>query len=256
MTLQGSGRAAAFSDTAAAYAATMTPALEPVAREVVRRARLLPGERVIDVGTGTGTGADLASGDGRRVTGLDGAAGMLEIARRRHPGIEFIEADFAAIPLPAASFDVVLAVHALLFADDPVAALAEWRRVTRPGGRLSVSVPGPDDAVPSSVFGAIYDRFGIAFGGYPTAADLAGWVTAAGWSDAATDADASVVIPLADDAQFRTWMGVGTRGRATAGWADEEREQLARELMAAAPRGPDGGYRIPFGALYVTATRA
>lgn len=255
MTLQGSGRAAAFSETAEAYAATMAPALQPVAREVVRRARLLPGERVLDVGTGTGTGAALASGDGRRVTGLDGAAGMLEIARRRHRGIDFVEADFAAIPLPDAFFDAVLAVHALLFAEDPVAALREWRRVTRPGGRLSLSVPGPDDAVPSSVFGAIYTRFGIAFGGYPNASDLADWAAAAGWSDPSTDADATIAIPLADDEHFRSWMSVGTRGRATAGWSDEERERLAGALMAAAPRGADGGYRIPFGALYLTATR-
>lgn len=256
MTLQGPGRAAAFSTTADAYAATMAPALEPVAREVVRRARLLPGERVLDLGTGTGTAAGLADGDGRQVTGLDAAPGMLEIARRTYPDLDFIEADFGAIPEPDTSFDAVLAVHALLFADDPIATLAEWLRVTRHGGRLSLSVPGPQDATPSSVLGAVYTRFGIAFGGYPTASDLAGWATDAGWSDAETDADATVAIPLAGEEQFRTWTSVAARERATAGWSSDERERLTRELMAAAPRAADGGFRIPFGALYLTAVRA
>jgi SAM-dependent methyltransferase len=256
VTLQGPGRAAAFSTTADAYAATMAPALEPVAREVVRRARLLPGERVLDLGTGTGTAAGLAAGEGRHVTGLDAAPGMLEIARRTYPDLDFIEADFGAMPLPDATFDALLAVHALLFADDTVAALAEWRRVTRPGGRISLSVPGPQEASPSSVLGSVYERFGIGFGNYPGASDVAGWATDAGWSDVVADADETVAIPLADDDEFRTWTSVAARERATAGWSAEDRERLTRELMAAAPRAAGGGYRIPFGAIYVTAARA
>ena len=232
----------------------MAPALEPVAREVVRRATLLPDERVLDLGTGTGTAAGMAGGEGRRVTGLDAAAGMLEIARRRHPDVEFIEADFGAIPVPDASFDAVLAVHALLFADDPVGTLVEWRRVTRPGGRLSLSVPGPQDAAPGSVLGEVYTRFGIGVADYPTASDVASWAAAAGWSDVRTDADPSIGIPLADDEQFRTWTSVAVRERAD-GWDASERERLTRELMAAAPRTAAGGYRIPFGALYLTAVR-
>jgi SAM-dependent methyltransferase len=255
VTLQGPGRAAAFSTTADAYAATMAPALEPVAREVVRRARLRPGERVLDLGTGTGTAAGHAAGEGRRVTGLDAAPGMLEIARRAHPELAFVEADFDAIPLPDASFDAVLAVHALLFADDPIATLGEWLRVTRPGGRLSLSVPGPQEAAPTSVLGPVYDRFGITFGDYPTVHDVASWANAAGWSEVETDADSTVGIPLAGDEQFRTWTSVAARERATAGWSAEERERLTRELMAAAPRATDGSYRIPFGALYLTAVR-
>ena len=256
MTLQGPGRAAAFSTTADAYAATMAPALEPVAREVVRRARLLPGERVLDLGTGTGTAAGLAVGDGRHVTGLDAAPGMLEIARHTYPGVDFIDADFGAIPLADASFDALLAVHSLLFADDAVATLTEWLRVTRPGGRLSLSVPGPQNAAPSSVLGGVYERFGIGFGDYPAASAVAGCAADAGWSVIETDADATVAIPLADEEHFRTWTSVAARERATAGWSADERERLNRELMAASPRAADGTFRIPFGALYLTAVRA
>lgn len=255
MTLQRSGGAAGFSATADAYAATMAPALRPVAEEVVRRAALRPGESVLDIGTGTGTAAGLATGEGRRVTGLDAAHGMLEIARREVPGVEFVEADFTDLPLQVASFQVVLAAHALLFADDRVATLREWRRVVAPGGRISLSVPGPGDVVPATVLHAVYDEYGITWGDdYPTRAEVAGWAEAAGWSDVESAADPTIGISLVDDDHFRTWLTVGARGRATSGWTAERRDRFARDLMAATPRTPDRGYRLPFGALYLTAT--
>jgi SAM-dependent methyltransferase len=254
--MQRQGGAAAFSETADAYQQTMALALAPVAAEVVRRAALRPGERVIDVGSGTGNAAALAVGEGRTVIGLDAAPGMLAIARERVPAAEFVEADFTALPLDDEHADVTLACHALLFAEDRVAALREWRRVTCRGGRISLSVPGPGDAVPSTVLGGVYDAYGIEWGDdYPTADDLAGWATAAGWAAPDVAADPTMAIPLPDDAAFRTWLRVGARNRLTASWAPERREAFTRDLMAAAPRDERGGYRLPFGAIYLTATR-
>lgn len=256
MTLQRAGGAAAFSSSAAAYAATMAPALRPVAQEVVRRAALRPGESVLDIGTGTGTAAGLATGDGRRVVGVDAAAGMLEIARREVPGVEFVEADFTDLPKAIGSFDVVIAAHALLFADDRVATLREWLRVVAPGGRISLSVPGPGDVVPATVLHGVYDQYGITWGDdYPTEAELAGWAAQAGWSDIETAADPTIGIPLADDDLYRSWLSVGARGRATGDWTAQRRDEFARDLMAATPRSPDGGYWLPFGALYLTGRR-
>ncbi len=254
MTLQRAGGAAGFSATATDYAATMAPALAPMAAEVVRRAGLLSGETVLDVGTGTGTAAALARGGGRRVIGLDAAPGMLEIARREVSDVEFIDADFTAIPLPEHAVDVLTAVHSLLFADDRVVALSEWRRVTGRGGRISLSVPGPGDVVPAVMFGDVYDRFGITWGDdYPAPGDVAQWARDAGWADVAVDADPTTVIPLADEGAFRTWLRVGAKGRATADWSPARREQFAHDLMAAAPRDSDGGFRLPFGTIYLTA---
>jgi SAM-dependent methyltransferase len=254
MTLQRSSAAARFSNSADAYASTMAPALRPVAEEVVRRAVLAPGERVLDIGTGTGTAAALAAGDGRRVVGLDAAPGMLAIARRDVPDLEFVEHDFTSLPFDDGAWDVVLAVHSLLFADDRVAALREWHRVVRPGGRISLSVPGPGGVTPISLFAPVYDRYGLPWNDdYPTLDDLAGCAAVAGWSEVRTDADASISIPLRDAAHFREWLTVGARGTATADWDAARHEQFAQELMGLTPRSADGGYRIPFGALYLTA---
>ena len=250
----GFGSTAAFSETAADYAATMAPALRPIAEEVVRRAALRAAETVLDVGTGTGTAARLALGEGRRVIGLDGAAGMLELAAHAAPGAELIEADFTAIPLDDGTADVLLAVHALLFAADRVTALREWLRVTSPGGRLSLSVPGPGAITPSAVFRAVYDRHGIRLhaSDYPEIAELAAWARDAGWGDVATDSDPATGIALADEDAFRAWLRVG---RTATDWTPDQLEAFAVDLIAVAPRSPDGTFWLPFGAQYLTARR-
>ena len=246
--------AAGFSVGAGDYAATMAPALRPVAKEVVRRARLGASERVLDIGTGTGTAAGLAVGEGRSVTGVDAAPGMLGIARREVPSVTFVEADFTSLPMEDGAFNVVLAVHALLFAEDRVAALAEWRRVTARGGRISLSVPGPSTHVPTAVFAKVYERYGIEWGDdYPTEEQIGDWAAAAGWADIASGADPSAAIPLRDEQTFRAWLRVGSRGRATREWSAERREQFTRDLMDASPRDGDDGFRLPFGALFLTA---
>lgn len=242
----------AFSATADAYAATMAPALEPVAAEVVRRAALRPSESVLDAGTGTGTGARLAAGGGRRVVGVDAAAGMLALARVSTPDVELIGADFTNLPFADAAFDVVLSVHALLFAADRVAVLKEWRRVTRSGGRLSLSVPGPTSTTPQSVFGEVHARYGVAgrSDDYPGRLELSGWAERAGWANVETADDPAAAISLEDADAFRTWLRVG---RPRTDWPSERLEAYAIDLMDACPRTPDGAFRIPFGALYLTA---
>lgn len=245
-----------FSETAAAYAATMAPSLRPVAAEVVRRAGLQPGEQVLDIGTGTGTAAALARGEGRTVVGIDAAPGMLEIARTDVSGVTFHEMDFAALAFDDASFDAVVAVHSLLFADDRGAVLREWLHVTRPGGRISLSVPGPDEVTPTALYGAIYDRYGIdSSGGYPTPESLAGLASAAGWDQVAADADDTTAIVLPDPEAFRTWREIGSRGAATADFTPEQHRALTAEMLAVTPRDADGRLRIPFGTIYLTARR-
>jgi len=256
MTFWRSDATARFSASAAAYAATMAPALRPVAAEVVRRAALQPAERVLDLGTGTGTAAGMARGEGRSVTGLDGAAGMLEIARGEVPDATFVDGDFGAVPFDDGTFDVAIACHSLLFAADRVAVLGEWLRVTRPGGRLSLSVPGPWEATMGPIMDPIYASYGLATArDYPDRADLSSWAEAAGWRSVSTAADPTIAIHLADEATYHLWLTTGSRGTATAGWPEERVAAFKAATLAATPRQADGSLSVPFGALYLTAER-
>jgi SAM-dependent methyltransferase len=128
--------------------------LEPVAEHVVSLAGLRPGERVVDLATGTGNAALLAARIGAVVTGLDAAPRLIDVARERAAGegvqASFVVGDVAALPFGDGSFDVALSVFGLIFAADPSRAFAEMIRVLRADGRalLSVWVPaGPIDAM-------------------------------------------------------------------------------------------------------------
>jgi len=246
--------AVTFELGAPGYEATVARALLPVAAEVVRRAGLRPGELVLDVGTGTGNALAAAAGDGRTLVGLDASPAMLAIARERASSAVLVVGDFGAMPFPDGEVDVVISSHALLFADDRVAVLREIRRVVRAGGRLSLSVPGPVEVTPTTIYGPIYERHGIdTAGNYPTQEELAGWADAAGWAEVETSADPGIAVHLPDEAAFRLWRSLGARGAATRDWSAERNEALTSEMLAATPRQPDGSMRLPFGALYLTA---
>lgn len=243
-----------FSETADNYAASMAPSLRTMAVAVVQRAQLGEGDRILDAGTGTGVGAAAAMTRGREVIGVDAAPGMLAIARREVPGARFVEADYGVLPFPAGSFDVVISVHALHFAEDPVAVLAEWRRVTTAGGRLSLSLPGPRAALYYRAFDPVYRRHGVMRKvGVATRRKLLTWARAAGWQKPRVEADPATAIRLAGPDSFERWMRTGARSVASRALSDEQFAALTSDLLAATPVGPDGLLHIPFGTLYLTA---
>lgn len=104
------------------------------------------GQAVLDVATGLGEPALTAAdhvGPGGRVVGVDIAASMVEVARRRaknHDNVEFLVADLESIDLPPKSFDVVLSRWGLMFAVDHVAAFRTVARLLVPGGVLAASM--------------------------------------------------------------------------------------------------------------------
>lgn len=243
-----------FSATAAGYAATMAPALRPVAAEVIRRAHLRPGDRVLDIGTGTGTAAELARGEGRTVIGIDAAPGMLEIARATVDGVSFAEMDFDALSYADGAFDAVLAVHCLHFSDDQAVTLREWLRVTSPGGRLSFSVPGPREAGPNALYAEVYARHGVKpVDRYRPSAELRQAALSAGWDDVSVEADPDTAITLAGESAFRLWRETGFRGAATDGFSDEAQRRLTDDMLSMTPMDASGALRVPFGTLYLTA---
>ena len=135
------------------YEAAFVPAFfAQWAPPLCEAAGVSPGQAVLDVGCGTGivarTAADLVGPEGA-VTGVDLNEAMLTVARRVRPAINWRQADVAALPFPDASFDVVLSQMAMMFFADRQAALAELRRVVRPGGAVAICVPGALDHQPA-----------------------------------------------------------------------------------------------------------
>ena len=100
---------------------------------------------VLDLGCGAGTFCRLAADAGASVTGIDAAPGLTEIARDRVPEGRFDVGDIQSLPYEVDVFDRVTAFNSLQFVADPSAALAEIRRVTRPGASIYILVWGRQD---------------------------------------------------------------------------------------------------------------
>jgi SAM-dependent methyltransferase len=128
--------------------------LAPVADLLVSRAAPVPGERVVDLGCGTGNAALLAAERGAKVTGVDPAARLLEVARTRVADrtldAEFVIGDAASIPVADAEADLVMSVFGVIFAPDAQAAANEMARVAAPDGRIVLSAWLPVGAISRS----------------------------------------------------------------------------------------------------------
>lgn len=117
--------------------------LAPLGRAAMAALAATPGERVLDVGCGSGqTSLELARavGPGGAVLGIDLSAPLLEVARRRASGLErlgFVQGDAQVFPFAPESFDAAFSRFGVMFFADPVAAFVNIRSALKPGGRLA-----------------------------------------------------------------------------------------------------------------------
>ena len=107
-------------------------------RATVRAVGAQPGETVLDIAAGTGTSSEPFADAGVNVVPGDFSLGMLKVGRRRRPDLGFTAADAMRLPFADGSFDAVTMSFGLRNVSDPLGALIEFHRVTRPGGRLVV----------------------------------------------------------------------------------------------------------------------
>ncbi|MFI7131078.1 class I SAM-dependent methyltransferase [Nonomuraea sp. NPDC050153] len=136
-----------FDRAAGSYEQTGVAFFAPAGGRVVELGGLAAGERALDVGCGRGAvlvPAAEAVGEGGLVRGIDLSAGMLahlraELRRRGLGQALVSQGDAEKLDFPDGSFDVVFAGMVLFFLADARAAVRDWRRVLRPGGRLVMS---------------------------------------------------------------------------------------------------------------------
>jgi demethylmenaquinone methyltransferase/2-methoxy-6-polyprenyl-1,4-benzoquinol methylase len=116
----------------------MTAGLDQRWRRKTVRAVVRPGDRVLDAACGTGDLAILAAKQGANVTGLDFSEQMLVRARRKAPGLEWLQGDLLELPFPDGSFDAATVGFGIRNVADLQGGIDELRRVLKPGGRLAI----------------------------------------------------------------------------------------------------------------------
>ena len=136
--------------------------LAPAAEVLVNAAGVAAGDRVLDVGCGTGNAALIAAARGGRVTGVDESPGLVELAaaQARAAGADarFVVGRAEALPVEDAAFDVVLSSFGVIFAEDAPRAAAEMVRAARPGGVVALTSWRPEGPI-RAVSGLMRDAF-------------------------------------------------------------------------------------------------
>jgi SAM-dependent methyltransferase len=228
----------------------------------------LGGKRVLELGAGTGElAARLAEevGPAGSVLASDAAPGMVELLEKRLaavPNAEVATLDAGSIDRSAASFDVVVFRMGLMLIEEPDVALAEIRRVLRPGGRAAIAVWGaPQDNPWMITVGMAAMMQGLVQGGPPVGpggpfsladpVDLEKRVRGAGFGDVVVNQVASTRLFQTPEEHVDTVLALSPQLAAAVAAAPPEKSAAVREQVAALTaqyRSPDG-LELPTSAL-------
>jgi len=133
-------------------------AISDALAHAAQRLNARPGERILDVATGTGWSARNVARTGATVTGVDISEELLaaagELSAHVRPAITFQQADAERLPFADGAFDGIISTFGVMFALDQAQAAVELARVCRSGGRLALATWAPAGAV-AQFFGVI-----------------------------------------------------------------------------------------------------
>ena len=134
--------AGVYSKLASVYDWIFGPTLHAGRLQAMQRMAISPGDRVLEVGVGTGINLSLYPRD-CSVTGIDLSDSMLEkaherVAEKGMRNVRLVEMDATSLLFPDDSFDIVYAPYLISVVPDPVQVAREMRRVCRPGGRIII----------------------------------------------------------------------------------------------------------------------
>jgi len=236
-----------FEVSADAYGRFMGRYSRPLAEQFVQLVNVAPGQRILDVGCGSGalTSVLVNRVGVDQVSAIDPSESFVQVVRSTYPTMDVQRSRAESLPFPDGTFDVVLAQLVVHFMTDPVAGIAEMARTTAPGGVVAASVwdhaggKGPLSAFWSAV--RSWDPSASDESDLPGTAEghLVELFAAAGLTYVASS---SLTITI-EHPSFEDWwdpftLGVGPAGAFVAGMDDVARDNLrdtCRQLLPTAP---------------------
>ncbi len=232
------------------WAALQEGQCRPVFEEVLERLKVAPGTILLEAGCGAGMASQIAASRGARVTGLDASEAMLAIARRRVPTGTFMTGELEALPFADASFDAVTGFNSFQYAGNPGKALAEARRVTKPGGTVAIATWGPPEGMQAaSLVAALRPLLPAPPPGAPGPFALSNEAALRGFAEAAglkPESVFDVESPWTYASLEEAMRGLGSSGvaeRARKASGNEAVDRAHAEVLGGF-RQPDGTYRI------------
>lgn len=129
------------------WALLQEPQHNPLFEAMLNAANVGQDTLVLDAGCGGGSASLLAVERGAKVSGLDAAQGLIDVARTRIPSADFRVGDIQELPYGDDSFNAVIAPNSIQYVEDQVAGLRELGRVCKPDGRIIVALFGEAEKV-------------------------------------------------------------------------------------------------------------